>query len=78
MKDVLVRAGGLVRRVVGVSLMGAAVAPMAFAQTTPTFDTTTVVAAIAAAAVAIGLLGAAVVAGPKIAVKAWKWISASL
>jgi hypothetical protein len=48
------------------------------ASATTAFDTTTVVAAITDAAGAIALLAAAVLAGPIIAVKAWKWLRRAL
>lgn len=38
------------------------------------FDTTDVLTAITAAAVAVGAIGAAVVAGPAIVRAAWRWI----
>jgi len=58
-----VRLGALLTAVSGLALADA-----------PTFDTTTVVAAIAAAATAIGVVGAAVFSGPIIVAKAWKWM----
>lgn len=38
------------------------------------FDTTDVLTAITAASVAVGAIGAAVVAGPAIVRAAWRWI----
>lgn len=56
-----------------------AVAPgLAMAQTGPSFDTTTVTTAIAAAAVAVGLIGAAVAAGPVVVKAAWGWIKGAI
>lgn len=69
--------GKLVRsvkaRVVAGSLL-ATVAGSAMAGGGPTFDTGDVLAAIAAAAVAVGLIGAAVTSGPVITKAAWGWI----
>lgn len=59
-----------------VILYGASAAS-AFAQTT-TYDVSTVTTAIAATVAAILSIGAAVVAGPKIAIKVWKWIGSAL
>jgi len=56
---------------------GSMLAPLPlFAQTT--YDTSAVTTAIAATVVAILAIGAAVVAGPKIAVKVWKWVGRAL
>lgn len=57
-----------------------AMAPVAaFAQSSGGgYDTSTVTTAIAGAVTAILAIGAAVVAGPKIAVKVWKWIGSAL
>lgn len=42
------------------------------------FDTTDVLTAVTAAGVAIGAVGAAVVAGPAIIRAAWRWIRGSV
>ena len=42
------------------------------------YDTSAVTTQITAAVVAILAIGAAVVAGPKIAVKVWKWVGRAL
>lgn len=42
------------------------------------YDVSSVTAAIALAVTAILAIGAAVVAGPRISVKVWKWISRAL
>ena len=47
---------------------------LAMAQTTPTFDTTAIVATIGAVTAAAALIGAAYVA-MRIGVKAWKWLT---
>ena len=49
---------------------------LAFADAT--IDTTAVVAAIVAAGTAVGLIGAAVVAGPVVIKKTFKWISSAI
>lgn len=73
------KAIGAVRRVKGsvlaflVSLVTVG-AGVASAQTTPTFDTSTIVATIGAVAAAAALVGAAYVA-MRIGVKAWKWLT---
>lgn len=56
---------------------GVALAP-AFAFAQSGIDTTSVTTQITAAATAVLLIGAAVVAGPKIAVKVYKWIGRAL
>jgi hypothetical protein len=56
---------------------GSLLSPLAaFAQTS--YDVTSVTAAITAAVTAILAIGAAVVAGPRIAIKVWKWIGRAL
>lgn len=68
------------RRVLAVVQGGAvglaATAGSAMAQTS--YDTSSVTTQITAAVAAILLIGAAVVAGPKIAIKVWKWIGRAL
>jgi len=49
----------------------------AFAQSS-SYDVTSVTTAITAAVTAILAIGAAVVAGPRIAIKVWKWIGRAL
>jgi len=48
-----------------------------FAQSS-SYDVTSVTAQITAAVTAILAIGAAVVAGPRIAIKVWKWIARAL
>lgn len=55
-------------------LVAAVVGSPAMAQSTPTFDTSTIVATIGAVAAAAALVGAAYVA-MRIGVKAWKWLT---
>lgn len=62
-------------RLVFLALVSCLIAPVAaFAQTTPTFDTTNIVATITAVGTAAALVGAAYVA-MRIGVKAWKWLT---
>lgn len=58
------------------ALYGGSVAS-AFAQAS-SYDVTSVTAQITAAVTAILAIGAAVVAGPRIAIKVWKWIARAL
>lgn len=69
-------AGGLQKgRLMQVAVLAALMSPVAaFAQTTPTFDTTAIVATIQAVGTAAALVGAAYVA-MRIGVKAWKWLT---
>ena len=60
----------------GALLLGAGTTA-AFAQSS-TYDVTGVTGQITAAVVAVLAIGAAVTAGPKIAVKVWKWASRAL
>lgn len=53
---------------------GVALAPAAFAQSTPTYDTTGISAVFTAVGVALGTIGAGYVA-MKFGGKAWKWIA---
>lgn len=59
--------------VVGGAVLGPAVA---FAQTAPTFDVSSVTAVIAAVAVAGATVGAAYLA-MRIGIRAWKWITSA-
>ncbi len=64
-------------RIVTGALVASMALPVAsFAQTT--YDTTALTGAATAAATAVLAVGAAIVAGPKIAVKVWKWIGRAL
>ena len=67
---------GALRKVVGGCMIGLAPAA-AFAQSGG-IDTGAITTAITAATTAIALVGAAVVSGPKVTAKVYKWISSAL
>lgn len=67
----------LMRSRFAVGLMAFGAALPAFAQSGG-IDVSTVTTAIGSAATAIGLIGAAVVAGPRIVSATWKWIGRAL
>lgn len=67
--------GNKARLVAGSLVMFGATAAPAMADA---IDTTGIITAVTGAAAAVALVGAAIVAGPKIGVKVYKWLSGAL